>query len=436
MSEALNMALAYLLLDTPWYLMACVPFMNSLRIRRKMLLVLVIGTAILRTLSVFLLVAYVPDWRSYESALYIAYYIVLIAMFLLAFRVSPARLIYVFLLVYALSTGIDQITAGVLRFIFPDQRVSISVFPLLTAAEFAITLLLFPWLYRFFKGRLRQAVEGLDTKSILMLCITPAVFAVAALVLVAYISAAPSQDVGLSVLNFLFSVAGIASYFVNLWMLWNGAEQVRKESALHTQLALQAQGYENLTQRIEAARISRHDLRHHLNVIQDYAGRKDNEGLLSYLAEYTAALPSDDVPDYCDNPTVNVLLRHYLTRAAAAGAALDVKIGLRAHAGIPDADLCVVFGNLFENAAKSMEAQTSGEKFIRARCDTGEGDIVLTLENSVGEAAPGEGVGLKSVTSIAKKYEGSARFERHGQIWSGSVLLPIPQGDAPDIADS
>lgn len=429
MREAIQLAIGYILLDTPWYLMACAPFMGSLRIRKATLLSWVVGIALLRGASVFLLALFLPDQQDYETLLYIVYYAVLITMFFLAFRISPVRLFYVFLLVYTISTCINQISAGVLRFLFPNERINMSDFPLLTAMDFAVTLLLLPFLYRFFKGRLRQAIENLDTKSIMLLCVTPMVFAVVALIFVVY-TAGRLHRVQQSILSFLFSAAGLLSYFVNLWMLMNSAAQLRKEGELQTQLALQAQGYENLTRSIEAARTARHDLRHHLNVIRDCAQRGDNEALLAYLAEYTAALPSDSGPDYCGNPAVNVLLRHYLARAERAGAALDIRVDLRAGTGIPDADLCTVFGNLFENAAKSVEAQRSGAKFIRARCASRGSDILLTLENSVGEASPGERLGLKSAAMVAEKYKGEARSEQRGGQWHSAVLLRIPESPA------
>lgn len=61
----------------------------------------------------------------------------------------------------------------------------------------------------------------------------------------------------------------------------------------------------------------------------------------------------------------------------------------------------MIFGNIFENAARSAAAAGKGAR-IRARCETGEADIVLTVENSAGAAIlHGEGLGLRSVEAAA-----------------------------------
>ena len=262
---------------------------------------------------------------------------------------------------------------------------------------------------------------------------TPITFAVIALVFIGYGDAQEVKNTGLDILYLLVSLAGIASYFVNLKMLMGSAQRLQNEHELETRLALQAQNYENLTQGIETARAARHDLRHHLNAVRDFAAQDDKAGLLRYLDEYAASLPQDEGPDWCENRAVNALLKHYLAQAAGAGVELDVKLDLPGGAGVPDTDLCVIFGNIFENAARSAAAVGRGAR-IRARCETGEADIVLTVENSAGAAIPhGEGLGLRSVEAAARKHGGTARFEERAGVYLSRVLLrkDPPPGDGP-----
>lgn len=428
MRQAVLLAFGYVFCETPWYLLACVPFWHQRRVSKRTIYLLAAFMAAFRAATAFVLVLAVPDWRTHTSLAYLIYYALLIALFFRAFRISPVRLFYVFLLVYSISTCINQFSAGVLQLMFPNQYIALSMFPLLTVLQFSLSLLLFPFLYRFFKGGLRSAVEGLDTRSILLLCITPLLFSAATLVLWYYADTVPERSAALMVLLLLLSTAGIVSYIVNLKMLLGAAERLRNEHELETRLALQAQNFENLTQSIQAARAARHDLRHHINALRDFAARDDKAGMLRYLDEYTAGLPADDAPDWCENRTVNALLKHYLTQAAGAGVELDVKLDLPPGAGVPDTDLCVVFGNIFENAARSAAAAGEGA-YLRARCETGEADIVLTVENSTGPNLPhGEGLGLRNVEAAAKRHGGTARFEERGGVYLSRVLL---QRDAP-----
>lgn len=432
MRQAVFLAFGYVFSEVPWYLLACVPFWNRRRVSVRTVWLLAAFMAAFRAATAFVLVLAVPDWHTYTGPAYLIYYILLAALFIRAFRVSPVRLGYVFLLVYSISTCINQFSAGTLQLLFPDQHIAMSAFPLLTVLQFALFLALLPFLYRFFKGGLRAAVEGLDTRSILLLCVTPLIFAVAALVLLTYGDTVAEKSALLMALHLLLSTAGIVSYFVNLKMLLGSAERLRNEHELETRLALQAQNFENLTQSIEAARAARHDLRHHINALRDFAARDDKAGMLRYLDEYTAGLPADDTPDWCENRTVNALLKHYLAQAAGAGVSLDVKLDLPSGAGVPDTDLCVVFGNIFENAARSAAGAGEGA-FLRARCETGEADIVLTVENSTGPDLPhGEGLGLRNVAVAAKRHGGTARFEERGGVYVSRVLL---QRDTPPVGD-
>jgi sensor histidine kinase regulating citrate/malate metabolism len=194
---------------------------------------------------------------------------------------------------------------------------------------------------------------------------------------------------------------------------------------MKNQLALQAQHYEHLTESIEYARAARHDLRHHLSVISDYAGKGDNAGLRAYLDEYIGGIPDEPLTPYCSNHAVNAVAQHYLAMAKQSGAKLDIRLRLPQDAGIPDSDLCIVFGNILENAAQSCARQEDGRRFIRAGCETAGGRLVFTVDNSVSDSR-GEGVGQRSVRAVAKKYDGSAEFAREGDTYKTSVILLNP----------
>lgn len=426
METALNLGFGYVLIDLPWYMMACIPFKNLRRCSRTVLRLMFVFMTLFRFACGFVLVLCVPDWRNYTWLTYAMTYILLFTFFVCAYRVSLVRLLYVYLLIYTVSTCINQVVLIVLQMLYPDVRMSLSEFPLMSATIFVVVLLLLPVMIPFLRGSLRRAVDTLDVKSLLLLCIVPLVFVFASMILTGYSVPQPSLGPIMLVMYVLLCAMGIISYVVNLTLLLGQSEQMQKEHELETQLMLQAQNYENLTQSIEQTRAARHDLRHHLNVMQSLVARDDKEGMMAYLHEYIESLSVDNSPDWCENRAVNALLRHYLARASQAGASLDIKLDLPMGVGILDTDLCVVFGNVFENAAASAAA-CGKEGYIRARCATGEQDVVLTVENSIGESAHhGQGIGLKNVELAARKYDGAVRFEARDGIYYSRVLLKKP----------
>ena len=222
-----------------------------------------------------------------------------------------------------------------------------------------------------------------------------------------------------------------AVIFMLVYMISLSTETAEREKELEisrlrteNQLSLQMNRYEQIVENIEKARQARHDLRHHLSVISAYAENDNHENLKKYLADYLGGLPESEEPPFCQNHAVDAVLRHYLSRARAAGAEINVRINLPQRVGIPNSDLCIVFGNIFENAAKAMERQTVGRKYIKAICESDDGKIVLTVDNStnIGEK-PRNGLGLKSVEAVTKKSDGGVLFEQGSGVYQSSIML-------------
>ena len=221
--------------------------------------------------------------------------------------------------------------------------------------------------------------------------------------------------------------------FMLVYMIILSTEMAEKEKMLElaqiqteNQLALQTNRYEQIVANIEKTRQERHDLRHHLSVVSAYVEKNNYESLKTYLADYLGSLPKNEEPPYCQNHAVDAVVRHYAARARAAGAEIEIEINLPRQAGVPDSDLCIVFGNILENAAKAIERQNAGRKYVKAKCETDDSKIVITVDNSVnvGEKQR-SGIGLKSVRTVAEKSDGGVLFESGVGIYQSSVLINV-----------
>ncbi|MDR1588741.1 MAG: GHKL domain-containing protein [Oscillospiraceae bacterium] len=340
------------------------------------------------------------------------------------YRISFDKALYTFLMFRAVYTAILYIVLNAFRLALPGQYIGFGQTPLFTLAVLMATGAAFPFLWRYFTGRLRAAFSELDGKTIRQLCIPPVLFFILDQ-FYSMIRDSLGYDSYQTAAIFIFMLlTGLATYYVNLRMVMDSARRARREAELHTQIALQAGRYEQLAENMERTRQARHDLRHHLSVINAYIEKDDRAELETYLREHIGRLPEEDEPPVCQNLAVDAVVRHYLARARAAGAELDARLTLPQNAGVAGADLCVVFGNVFENAALAVERQTKGQKYIKARCQTSEGKIVLTVDNSTNpKEKSGAGVGQESVRAAAERLGGTARFERGEGVYQTSVLL-------------
>ncbi|MDC7290157.1 GHKL domain-containing protein [Blautia schinkii] len=433
MREALLLAIGRLVCTVPWFVICCVPFYPQRRVSRRTMALTITTASVVFFLCNYCLRLRYEDYATWGSSVFFVMYIVLLALFMWGFKVAFVKLLYVFLLVQAVSTCINYTAAIILRPFYPEVRISLQNTPAYILMILLLTIAIAPAVWYFFCHRVREAMKELRNGDFWSLCVPPVLIFIVTLIF-SDIAANPVIPQGQAIVIFLLiSATGLATYYLNVRLVLDVAVRARLEAdmaAMERQIGIQAQNYTQLTQSIEAAREARHDFRHHLTVLSGFADKKDWEGLSEYLAEYAQSLPDDHYECVCQNYVVDVVVRHYLQIAKEAGAQLDVKLDLSVDIGIADKDLTVVFGNLFENAAHEVARQTGGRKFIRARCGIENGKFILTLDNSV-EPTPSyrkkerkaPGIGQTSVKAVAEKYQGTVRFEQGVDAYQASVLL-------------
>lgn len=198
-------------------------------------------------------------------------------------------------------------------------------------------------------------------------------------------------------------------------------------------LQLQAAQYENLQRSMEETRRARHDLRHHLAVLQGCIERQDWETLRRYVAAYVQSVPSETAHAYSRSCAVDAVLHHYAGRAAERQIPMEISVRMEETARLPEPELCVVLGNLLENAIAACSQTGDGPIQVNLR-QTG-GILTLTVDNPCplpplwegerlrSQKHSGFGLGAESVRMIAERYGGDARFSWKDGTFYASVAL-------------
>lgn len=210
------------------------------------------------------------------------------------------------------------------------------------------------------------------------------------------------------------------------------AERIRR---LEDLAAVQASQYAYLLAAIEETRRARHDLRQHLTVIQGCIDSGDMAALTSYVHAYGATLPCETPRTFCKNAAVDAILRYYVEKAEKAGLQMEAVFRMDGRPVIPEPALCVLLGNLLENALEAC-ARESEPGLIKVNAiQTGENMLSLTVDNAcsrqprwkngrlLSEKSNGFGSGTESVRIIAEQYNGDARFEWKDGVFYASVML-------------
>lgn len=194
---------------------------------------------------------------------------------------------------------------------------------------------------------------------------------------------------------------------------------------------------EQLQQYIQDTSRARHDMRHHLLALQGFVDHKDFDGLTAYLGERLRGMDSGTPELYTKNSAVNAILRYYRAYALAEGFSSEVHVSLPDVLPIPDTDLCIILGNLLENALEACQRQTSGERYMNVRLSMASASIlVIIVENShsndvrqkdgiflSSKQRGRKGIGIASILEVAEHYHGVPKFEYDREKFRASLLL-------------
>jgi sensor histidine kinase regulating citrate/malate metabolism len=108
--------------------------------------------------------------------------------------------------------------------------------------------------------------------------------------------------------------------------------------------------------------------------------------------------------------------------------------------------LCVVFGNLLENACEAVERMEGEEgtgRFIRLSAVEHMGNLIIHMENSMdgkirkwgkfylSSKRQEVGIGLSSISNIAQMHGGDVQFHGENGVFVSDVYLELYAG-APD----
>lgn len=207
-------------------------------------------------------------------------------------------------------------------------------------------------------------------------------------------------------------------------LLGTGAELIRSrrsEKELSEYVDIQRRGYDKVVLKMESIREYRHDLRHHLAVIEGLIRQSDSDKALEYISKLNGSFGELDAMSYCNNPEINAILSEYINRAESAGCKITQSITLPPKLPFEENDVCLVLANSIENAINACSELPEEKRHINISAAYEDGHRLLVSvanpclrsvefnENGlpvIGERSEEHGIGLRSVKRIAEKYNG------------------------------
>lgn len=209
-------------------------------------------------------------------------------------------------------------------------------------------------------------------------------------------------------------------------------------AATGLQLELQRQQYQRLAEDDATVKRQSHDLRHQLAVLKHLNSENDKAKLEKYLDSLAESIPMGNKGFYSENYAVNAIAAHYGAIAEKKNIALEWRFAVPKDLdGKVESELCIIVGNLLENAIEACIRMKAGERYINLKSTLDYGMLTIAVENSydgigtkkgdnfLSSKREGEGIGISSVKAVAAKHNGKARFVAGDGIFKATVYLKI-----------
>ena len=200
-------------------------------------------------------------------------------------------------------------------------------------------------------------------------------------------------------------------------------------------LSMQQTRYDSLLTTTRQIRQARHDMRHHLHVLQGFAAQGNMEGIVDYLAQVQGNIPAEEL-GLCKNPIVDGVAGYFVPLYREQGIPLTFELDLPFELPVPETDLCSVLSNLLENAMEAGLKTAPERRQVKASARLhSEHMVLLSVENTYDEKVrekdgvllsskrPWEGIGLQAVRHTAEKNGGYCRFHYDGGLFCVNVIL-------------
>lgn len=224
-----------------------------------------------------------------------------------------------------------------------------------------------------------------------------------------------------------------------------GMDRIYVEQKKAEQFQVQAAVYQMLGEQYSQAERLRHDLKNHVFALRGLWAEQAWEKLGDYLKRMEDGAQLGISEEATGNRAMDALLCQKRKQAEEKGIDWECDVRIPKQCRVNEFDLCVLFGNLLDNALeacgrlqdKGKAQEQEVQPFIRVRAQAVKSCFLLDIKNSMDaeekqvrgsakkESAQGHGIGLLNVSDVANRYDGAMQTEIRNGVFAISVLLPF-----------
>ena len=181
----------------------------------------------------------------------------------------------------------------------------------------------------------------------------------------------------------------------------------------------------------------RHDYRNHIQTMKVLAGNGDMEGIKAYLDKLDTDLSTVDTVVKTGNSMADAILNSKISLAKSKEITVKVDAHIPVELKMSELDLCVIIGNLFDNAIEASLALPPDERMIRVYMDMKNTQLYISFTNLTATAklskvgkgfrttkGDGHGFGLVRIDNIIERLDGYLSRNSEDGAFTTEILIP------------
>jgi len=183
----------------------------------------------------------------------------------------------------------------------------------------------------------------------------------------------------------------------------------------------------------------RHDYHNHIQALQASMALGKYDEVNAYLRQLNDDLTTVDTTIKTGRVMVDAILNGKMNIASQNKIPIHAKAKIPEAAPVSDVDLCVIIGNLLDNAVEENKKLPEQDRFLRIYIGQKNTQLYLAFTNAAGKKrarhgslflsskGSDHGFGLARVESIVKKYGGQFFADSEDGGFTAEILIPLKQ---------
>lgn len=241
---------------------------------------------------------------------------------------------------------------------------------------------------------------------------------------------------------FLWMIIGVILGLINF--VYKSKKLLKKNiDILEQNMMIQHKYYENIKKQQENIKRIKHDIKNHMNVIRNLIIDGEYEHVNNYVQSINEQLNHDTPEQMTNHKILDAILFNKIKICKDKNIIFDLDVKIPEKIPIDDFDLCVIYGNLLDNAIEAcLQIQEQNkEKYIELKTFTKGDYLFINIKNNFSldintignkfithkEDKLNHGIGMDNIRTTIQKYDGQMKITYADKEFNVSILLKMNQ---------